>query len=117
MALLAEIAQPGIRDLAVAFKGLRTARVYPGALPNLALGTQQIIIGRYLPEGSDQSGEVVVTGTRDGKPVSYKAPVVLKDAESGNSFIPRLWARMHLDALLEQGRTPEIKNDIITQTF
>ena len=31
----------------------------------------------------------------------------------GNSFIPRLWARMHLDTLLEQGSSQAIKDEII----
>ena len=113
MALLGEIAQPVIRDLAIEFKGLRAARVYPEVLPNLCAGMQQIVLGRYLPEGRDQAGEVVVTGARDGKPVRFKAMVELKDAESGNEFIPRLWARMHLDALLEQGRSQAVKDEII----
>ena len=64
--LLGEISQPGIRDLEVQFRGLRVARVYPEPLPNLSAGSQQILLGRYLPEGRDQSGEVVLTGTRDG---------------------------------------------------
>src|SRR5262249_33923381 len=91
----------------------RTARVYPEELPNVAAGTQQILLGRYLPEGKDQSGEIVVTGTRDGKPVRFTSKVTLKDAEEGNSFIPRLWARMHLDKLLEQGPSEAVKQDVI----
>ena len=43
----------------------------------------------------------------------FAAKVSLKDAEQGNSFIPRLWARMHLDALLEQGASPAIQDEII----
>ncbi|MEI6148913.1 MAG: VIT domain-containing protein, partial [bacterium] len=113
LALLGEIAQPVIRDLALEFKGLRAARVYPEVLPNVCAGQQQIVLGRYLPEGRDQAGEVVVSGTRDGKPVRFKAAVLLKDAESGNEFIPRLWARRYLDALLEQGQTQTIKDEII----
>ena len=31
----------------------------------------------------------------------------------GNSFIPRLWARMYLDTLLEQGGSPAVKDEII----
>ncbi len=113
MELLGEITRPVLRDLKVEFRGLRTARVYPDPLPNLPLGTQQIILGRYVPQGEDQSGEVVVTGTLAGKPVRFTARVSLKDAESGNSFIPRLWARMHLDALLEQGASEAVKDEII----
>ncbi|AWM39466.1 Vault protein inter-alpha-trypsin [Gemmata obscuriglobus] len=111
--LLTEIAAPSLRDLKVEFRGLRTARVYPEVLPNVPAGTQQILLGRYLPEGKDQSGEIVVTGTLGGKPVRYTSKVALKDAEQGNSFVPRLWARMHLDALLEQGRTENVRQDVI----
>src|SRR5262249_46369510 len=53
--LLGEIAQPALRDLKVEFKGLKVARVYPEELPNVTAGSQQIILGRYLPEGRDQS--------------------------------------------------------------
>ncbi len=43
----------------------------------------------------------------------YAARVSLKDAEDGNSFIPRLWARSHLDHLLAQGSGSVIRDDII----
>lgn len=111
--LLVEMARPGLRGLKVSFEGLRTARVYPAELPNLPDGEQQIVLGRYLPNGAAQAGKIVVTGTRDGQPVTFSAPVALADAEKGNSFIPRLWARLHLDSLLEQGSTPVVKDEII----
>ena len=88
-------------------------------MPNLAIGTQQIILGRYLPPGpgvppaNEQSGEVIVSGTLAGRQVKYSAQVSLNDAENGNSFIPRLWARMYLDTLLEQGDSPAVKDEII----
>ncbi len=110
---LAELIRPAVRDLMVEFRGLRTARVYPDQLPNLAPGTQHILLGRYLPEGTDQQGEVVVTGVEQGRPVRFHAPIALADAESGNSFIPRLWARMHLDYLLQQGPSEPIRQEII----
>ncbi|WP_020476056.1 VIT domain-containing protein [Zavarzinella formosa] len=111
--LLGEIATPSLRNLKVEFKGLRTARVYPEELPNVAAGSQQILLGRYLPEDKNQDGEIIVTGLLGSKPVRFTSKVTLKDAEQGNSFIPRLWARMHLDKLLEQGSSETIKQDII----
>ena len=39
--------------------------------------------------------------------------VTLKDGEEGNSFIPRLWAGMHLDALLQQGASPAVRDEVI----
>ena len=111
--LLGEITKPAIRDLKVEFRGLQTARVYPEELPNLAPGTQQILLGRYLPEGDDQSGQVIVTGMLGDKPVKFTADISLKEAESGNSFIPRLWARKHLDVLLEQGSSQAVQDEIV----
>src|SRR5262245_50140939 len=60
--LLGEMTRPPVRDMKVEFTGWKTARVYPEVLPNLVPGTQQILIGRYLPEGKDQQGEIVVRG-------------------------------------------------------
>lgn len=111
--LLNEIAQPGLRNLKVEFRGLKVAAVYPETLPNLSAGTQQIIIGRYLPQGDDQTGEIIVTGERNGETVRYVSRITLQDAEAGNSFIPRLWARSHLDTLLQQGTNQSVKDDII----
>lgn len=111
--LLNEIAQPGLRDLNVEFRGLKVAAVYPEQLPNVAAGTQQIMVGRYLPEGKDQSGEIIITGMRGNEKVRYATRINLKDAEAGNSFIPRLWARGHLDQLLAQGQSAQIKDEII----
>ncbi len=111
--LLGEMTRPPVRDLRVEFKGWKTAKVYPEVLPNLVPGTQQILIGRYLPEGKDQSGEVVVTGYQDGKEVRYTARATQADAEQGNSFLPRLWARMNLDKLLEQPQTDAVRDGVI----
>ena len=162
--LLVELASPGLRDVKVTFEGLRTAAVYPETLPNLPLGTQQIVLGRYLPnatqrqlsgtadfqsvanldglevrrtklparhaevakeeskagnlkpETRNSNASVIVTGTLDGKPVRLTAPVQLAEDESGNSFIPRLWARQHLDHLLEQGQTAAVQNEVIAMS-
>jgi tetratricopeptide (TPR) repeat protein len=111
--LLKEITRPALRDLKVQFAGLRVARVYPEQLPNLPSGEQQIILGRYLPQGADSSGKVIVTGRQGDRDVRFEKALSLADAEHGNSFIPRLWARMHLDYLLQQGATATIKDDII----
>ena len=63
--LLTEITRPGLKDINVEFRGLRVARVYPETLPNIPAGSQQILIGRYLPEGRDQTGEVVIPANSD----------------------------------------------------
>lgn len=114
MELLNEVAQPGLRDLKVEFQGVKIAAVYPERLPNLPAGTQQILTARYLPTGSNQHGEIVVTGKRGTETVRFATKIDFRDAEAGNSFIPRLWARSHLDHLLNQGSSPIIRNEIIS---
>ena len=115
---LTEVAQPGLRDVNVEFRGIKVAAVYPGRLPNVPAGTQQILVGRYLPELAsggkvDQQGEVIVTGLRGTERVKFAARISFKDAEEGNSFIPRLWGRAHLDHLLAQGPSSLIHDEII----
>src|SRR6185436_3646927 len=63
--------------------------------------------------GAAQRGTVVVTGTLNGKPVRYTAELVLAGGDEGNSFVPRLWARRHIDALLDQGRGPAIQEQVV----
>ena len=128
--LLAEITQPALKNIELTFSGLRTARVYPRVLRNLPLGTQQIVLGRYQPLTTEQSGEVIVTGTLNGQPVTYRTGFRVQGsgfrrrvvstpdsrpptADSDASFIPRLWARLHLDELLAQGTSQEIQDEII----
>ena len=77
MELLSEITQPALRDMKVEFRGLETARVYPERLPNLPLGTQQIILGRYMPADGvrdrDQ-GDGSSPAPRPAKPVRTLRP-------------------------------------------
>jgi len=112
-ALLGEIIRPSLRDVKVEFTGFSTARVYPDVIPAVAIGAQQVVLGRYLPEGARGEGRVVVTGLLNGEPLELSAPVSFAADEKGNSFIPRLWARLHLDELLEQGRSKGIQEEIV----
>ncbi|MCI0360582.1 MAG: hypothetical protein L0211_19060 [Planctomycetaceae bacterium] len=158
--LLAEITRPALKNIQLEFKGLRTARVYPRVLPNVPAGTQQIVLGRYMPQSREQRGEVVATGTLAGKTVTYRTSLTvpstqysvpssqnssasnpksqilnpkslplapspqplapsenlkseIRNLKSDSSFIPRLWARMHLDELLAQGTSQEVQDEII----
>ena len=111
--LLNEMMQPGLTDLKVEFRGIEVAAVYPERLPNLAAGTQQIIVGRYLPTGENQSGEIVITGKRNGEAVRFASRITMDNADTSNSFIPRLWARKQLDFLLEQGSNSFVQDEVI----
>ena len=112
-ALLGEVARPGLKGAKVTIEGVPTAKVYPAVLPNLALGSQQVVLGRFLPGAKAGAASVVVTGTVGGKPVRYASTLAVPAADEGNSFLPRLWARRHLDVLLAQGRNPQTQEEIV----
>ena len=117
--LLVEATRPALRNISVSFEGFRTAAVYPPTLANLPAGTQQVVLGRYLPDGGNRQGKVFVNGTMNGKPVGpFKADIDLKQAPKAGtdddaSFIPRLWARLHLDELLKQGSSQQVQDQVI----
>lgn len=111
--LVTEAALPLVRDLEVEIQGVPTARVYPQRLPNLALGAQQAVLGRFLPTATPSTATVVLRGTLEGKPLRFSAPLAVPASGEGNSFLPRLWARRHLDALLAQGDTAAVKDDVV----
>ncbi|MBI4585265.1 MAG: hypothetical protein HY717_14725 [Planctomycetes bacterium] len=111
--LLREMAAPLVKGLKAEFSGLPVAAVYPETLPNLPAGSQQLILGRWDPAAGAARGKVRVTGSFEGKPVEYAADLNFAGADSGNSFLPRLWARHHLDHLLSQGASQEIREQVI----
>ena len=113
--LLQEIGAPKLSNLSIKIGGLATAAVYPRQLPNLPLGSQQIVVGRFLPNaGKAMNASIEVSATSAGKPFtrSSKSSFTTSPGD-GNSFIPRLWARKHLDALLEEGRSAATKKRVI----
>ncbi len=113
-ALLAELTTPSVRDLEITFEGIEVAAVYPEVLPSLVAGTQQIVVGRFDPRSlGDSTGRVRVRGRFGDEAIDFEAPIDLTEADRSNSFIPRLWARHHLDHLLEQGDAAENRERII----
>jgi len=110
--LLADVWSPGLRDVRVTLTGVRVAKVYPERIPALRAGGQAAFIGRFLPVEGGKPGTASVTATRAGKEVEYQVRF-WPEAETGNSFLPRLWARQHLDALLAEGQSAEVRAKIV----
>lgn len=112
--LLEELTRPPVCNVKIEFKGLQAAAVYPEELPNLSAGSQQIFVGRYLPSSLDKNATIYVSGNVGNKVITFKQPLHVPEGEEGNSFIPRLWARLHLDKLLSQKMTPEVRDEIVS---
>ena len=111
--LLEEITRPSVRDLAITVNGIATAAIYPTDLSNLPLGSQQLVVGRYDPRRGATEASVVVRGSIGEERIEHRVTVPLSAEGEGNSFLPRFWARHHLDFLLEQGATQELQGQIV----
>lgn len=111
--LLDEITAPTIKSMELEFAGVSAAAVYPRKLPNLARGKQQVVVGRFDTEGAALEGTAIVRGVFRGRAFEHRTALNFADTGVGNSFIPRLWARRHLDHLLLQGADAKMQERII----
>ncbi len=72
-----------------------------------------MVLGRFAPTDRDVKVSVHLEGRGPDGPVRLSTDVVVPAADGGNEFLPRLWARRHLDALLAQGASPENQAEIV----
>ncbi|MBL4846880.1 MAG: hypothetical protein JKY65_15280, partial [Planctomycetes bacterium] len=113
--LLLEMSAPKLSDVSIKINGMAVAAVYPRRLPNLPLGSQHVLVGRFLPTpGAPIKASIEVSANAGGKPFTRSSSSTFTTTPGdGNSFVPRLWARRHLDALLEEGRSKATKKRVI----
>lgn len=95
--------------------GVMVEEMYPAApLPDLFVGTQLIVVGRYRDSGS---ATVRLTGELDGARKVYEYKVDFRTNAGGEVFIPRLWATRKIGALLNairlHGENPELVDSIV----
>ena len=101
--LAAKISHPVLADLALADAPVDVVEVYPRELPDLFLGEELVIFGRYRTE-RDRSGQVAVTGRRNGRAERFGSTVRFPSRARGNDFIPQLWASRKIGELSRQLR-------------
>jgi Ca-activated chloride channel family protein len=100
-ALLVKLESPVLTDIAIAWPG--RAEAYPASVPDLYVG-EPIVVSAAL---DSLDGEVVVTGTLDGKRWQARLPLA---ADASAPGIGALWARAKIDALqdrLHEGHAEE----------
>ena len=112
-ALVARIQHPVLTDLALD-ASIHIEEVYPERLPDLFAGDELVVFGRYT--GTTREGRVTVRGTRGGRPETYGTTAAFPQSESGNDFVPRLWAARKIGVLQQSirlnGANPEIIEEI-----
>ena len=93
------IASPVLTDVRVEWQGLDVVDVLPHEHADVWAERPLVIHARYRRAGT---GQVVLTGFRQGRPYRQVMPVTLPEREPGNDAIASIWARAKVEALTTQ---------------
>jgi Ca-activated chloride channel family protein len=106
--------QPVLSDLKLEMADLKIEDRYPLELPDLFKGSQLVVYGRYSGEGQKL---IRLTGTVNGKPMTFDYETTFPAVSAGNDFLPRQWAMSKIGYLMDQvrlhGEKKEVKDEII----
>jgi len=109
-----KIKEPVLANPTLKFTGsIRTAKLYPSALPDLFKGEQLVLVGRYSGKGA---AAAIIEGRVNGDTKKFTADVSFPTESSDNEFIARLWATRRVGYLLDEirlhGENKELKDEV-----
>ena len=94
------VRNPVLLDPAVTFDPPLAVEILPDPLPNLYVGQQMLVSGRYQQAGTTT---VTLSGRSFGEPVSYSYPLELPAShDEGLAFLPKVWAKRKIEHLMVQ---------------
>jgi Ca-activated chloride channel family protein len=116
-AFYSKISAPVLTDLNLDFGDLITYDIYPHPLPDLFIGSQIAITGRYRDGGT---ADVTLTGSVNNYHQTYAYRDQIFDIESFNrggtiAYLPRLWATRKIGYLLNQVRLTGPDKEVIDE--
>lgn len=113
------INNPVLINTGISFSNATVNEVYPETLPNLYIGQQMIVSGRYT---ESIPTTVSLLGEAFGKNISYQYDLLISDSlVVENQFLPKVWAKSKIEALFIQyylldpnsDEAESIKNEIV----
>jgi Ca-activated chloride channel family protein len=110
--LLTKLRFPALVDLRIAESPVRLTQTVPSQLPDLFVGEELVVFGRYQGKGS---GTVIVTGQRNGRSERLSVPALFPARDSQNDFISRLWAARQIGELTRQIRLEGASSALVSQ--
>ncbi len=113
----AKISTPVLTDLKLKIDGVSTNDLYPSPLPDLFLGSQIVLVGRYKDGGT---ASVTLTGSVSGQSQTFEYPnqafaAQTSDPSASLTALPRLWATRKIGALLSKIRLDGPDQETIDQ--
>jgi len=114
-AFYGKINRPVLAGARIDFGEVAVYDLYPSPLPDLFLGSQTVLAGRYRQGGSTT---ITLRGTAGGQERTYRYEDLTFPAESTrNDFLPRLWASRKIGYLLNEirlhGENREVVDEIV----
>jgi Ca-activated chloride channel family protein len=112
-----KISAPVLTELNLDFGNLVTYDIYPHPLPDLFIGSQIAVVGRYRRGGST---DVTLSGVTNGSRQRYVYPDQLFekssfDLDGSISTLPSLWATRKIGYLLQQVRLHGPEHEIVDE--
>lgn len=114
-AFYSKINMPVLADISLDFGGIAVENSYPNPLPDLFLGGQLVLVGRYRGDGPTT---ITLRGMVNGEERVYHYEDLTFPAEdTRQDFLPRLWASRKIGFLLSEirlrGESREVVDEII----
>ncbi len=110
----AKISTPVLADLRLDFGDVLAEDVYPDPLPDLFVGSQLVVVGRYRDGGNTT---ITLSGEVNDRPQKFTYEDITFRDRGGEPFIARLWAIRRVGYLLGQirlhGEDKELVDEIV----
>ncbi|HYG57642.1 MAG TPA: VIT domain-containing protein, partial [Symbiobacteriaceae bacterium] len=108
-----KVGQPVLADVTLQFSGIKAEEVYPRPLPDLYLGSQMVVLGRYR-QGGD--ARLTLQGTVNGTARSYTFDdLSFATRDTSRDYVPRLWASRKVGYLLGEIRRNGSNQELIDE--
>ncbi len=113
----ATISRPVLTDISLDFGAIRAADLYPAPLPDLFVGSQLVVVGRYRTSGATT---ITLKGmvNNQSQQFAYSDLTFPQQTGSDTAFVARLWATRRIGYLVTQinlhGSNKELVDEIVS---
>ena len=107
-----KVSEPILSDTVLDFGRIEVSDIYPLSLPDIYRGTQLIVLGRYSGRGD---ALLKLSGTVNGRTVSFDYEAHFEAESKEHDFIPRLWAMRKIGYLMSEIRLKGEKQELIDE--